>query len=119
MAVRRPASSDAVVLALSGELDVSRAAEAEAAVRAAARRGRRVIVDLASVEFLDCAALGGLLRARQAVRDAGGDVLLANPRRPLVRRLLALTGLAGTPFVLTERPRPAATSWPPIAARHG
>jgi anti-sigma B factor antagonist len=78
-----------VVVALRGDLDVAGADGAAAAVAAC---GPRVIVDLSALEFVDCHALGALLRVQQAARAAGGDVRLAAPRR-LVLRVLGLAGL--------------------------
>ena len=80
-----------VVVALCGELDIAGADGAAAGVAAC---GPRVIVDLSALEFVDCHALGALLRVQQAARAAGGDVRLAAPRR-LVLRVLDLAGLAG------------------------
>jgi anti-sigma B factor antagonist len=79
-----------VVVALRGDLDV---VDADGAAAAVAACGPRVIVYLSALEFVDCYALGALLRVQQAAR-AGGDVRLAAPRR-LVLRVLDLAGLAG------------------------
>ena len=80
-----------LVVALCGELDVTGAAEAEAAITALAPRGQYLVIDMSALGFLDCSALGALLRAQALARRGGGDVVLAAPQ-PLVRRLLALTG---------------------------
>jgi len=68
--------------------------DADGAAAAVAECGPRVIVDLSALEFIDCHALGALLRVQRAARAAGGDVLLAAPRQ-LVLRVLDLAGLAG------------------------
>jgi anti-sigma B factor antagonist len=83
-----------VVVALHGELDIVDAASVMAVLAAAVARDLRIIVDLAALEFIDCCALGALVRVRAQARQAGGDLLLAAPRGP-VRRILALTGLIG------------------------
>ena len=80
-----------VVVALRGDLDVTSEADAEAAITALAAPGRSLILDLSALDFIDCSALGVLLRVRGLTQRGGGDVVLAAPR-PLVRRLLALTG---------------------------
>ena len=80
------------VVALHGELDIADAASVMAVLAAAAARNPRIIVDLAALEFIDCGALAALGRVRAQARQAGGDLLLAEPRWP-VRRLLDLTGL--------------------------
>jgi anti-anti-sigma regulatory factor len=52
--------------------------------------GRCVIVDLAELEFADCAALNGLREVQNLARQGGGDMLLAEPSG-IVLRLLTLT----------------------------
>jgi anti-sigma B factor antagonist len=80
-----------VVLTLCGELDITGTAEAEAAITPLLAPGRFLILDMSVLDFLDCSAAGALRRAQALARRGGGDVVLAGPR-PLVRRLLALTG---------------------------
>jgi len=80
-----------VVVTLSGELDVTCAAAAEAAITALLTRGRWLVVDMSALDFLDCGSLGALLRVQGLARQAGGDLVLAAPGR-LVLRLLALAG---------------------------
>ncbi len=83
---------DHVVVALDGELDVAGTASVLAVLAAAVARDPRIIVDLAALEFIDCCALGALGQVRAQARQAGGDLLLAAPRGPVLR-VLALTGL--------------------------
>lgn len=78
-----------VVIALRGELDDEDADSAAAAVAAC---GPRMIADLPALEFIDCHALGAMLRAQKAARAAGGGVLLAAPCKPVLG-VLDLTGL--------------------------
>jgi anti-anti-sigma factor len=80
-----------LVVAFCGELDVTGAADAEAAITALVAGGQYLVIDMSALGFLDCSALGALLRAQALARRGGGDVVLAAPQ-PLVRRLLALTG---------------------------
>ena len=82
------------VLALQGELDVTDRAEWSSRLAAAASCGPWVIVDLTNLAFIDCSSLGVLVGARERVRLAGGDLLLAGPRGA-VTRLLLLTGRDG------------------------
>lgn len=81
-----------VVVGLRGELDATDASEVAAAITAILAGGRRVIVDLAELEFADCAALTGLRQVQKLARQAGGDLSLAAPRG-IVLRLLTLTDL--------------------------
>jgi anti-sigma B factor antagonist len=78
------------VVALRGDLDVTGAADAEAAITALVARGQSLVIDMSALDFIDCSALGALLRVRGLARR-GGDVVLAAPQ-PYVLRLLVLTG---------------------------
>jgi anti-sigma B factor antagonist len=80
-----------VVAALCGDLDVTSAADAEAAITVLMARGQSLIIDMSALDFLDGSAPGALPRVRALARRGGGDVVLVAPQ-PLVRRLLALTG---------------------------
>jgi anti-anti-sigma factor len=80
-----------LVVALCGDLDVTGAADVEAAITPLVARGQYLVIDMSALGFLDCRALGALLRVRALARRGGGDVVLAAPQ-PLVRRFLALTG---------------------------
>jgi anti-sigma B factor antagonist len=78
-----------VVVALRGELDLLYAAPVATALEAIAARQPRIIVDLAGLEFIDVSGIAALARGRGHARNAGGDLLLAAPRRP-VRRVLTI-----------------------------
>jgi anti-sigma B factor antagonist len=104
--VRTSARGGHAVVALRGELDAAGAVCAAVAVTAA---GDRVIVDLSALKFIDCCALGALLRAQERARLAGGDVLLAAPQE-LVRRVLDLTGIADMFGVFASVPAAAAST---------
>jgi anti-anti-sigma factor len=67
-------------------------------------------VDLAECSFLDCTGVGVLAGARDAAVHTGCQVLVIRPR-PIVRRVLELTGLLD---VLTS-PIPPARSEPTVA----
>jgi len=83
-----------VVVVLRGELDTRDAEDTAAAVAAPAAGGQQLIIDLEALDFIDCHAVGALLRVRETARQAGGDVLLAAPRGPVLR-LLTLLGVPG------------------------
>ena len=101
-----------LVIMLRGELDVAGAASLAAGLAAATAGCPRVIADLSALEFIDCCALGVLIRIRAQARQAGGDLLLAAPR-PQVRRLLDLTGMAGVFSVHASPDKAAAAAgWP-------
>ena len=78
-----------VVVALRGELDLLYAPAVATALGDLAARRPRIIVDLARLEFIDASGMAALARGRRHARDAGGDLLLAAPRRA-VRRVLTI-----------------------------
>jgi anti-sigma B factor antagonist len=81
-----------VVVALGGELDLVDAAGVAAALVTVAAREPEIIVDLAALEFIDSNGVAALARGRKLARHAGGDLLLAAPRQPVLR-VLAVTRL--------------------------
>jgi anti-sigma B factor antagonist len=80
-----------VVVVLRGDLDVTGAADAQAAIATLVAPGQTLIIDISALDFMDCASLRALLRVQTLARRGGGDVVLAAPQ-PHVLRLLALTG---------------------------
>ena len=63
------------------------AAAVATALMAAADREPRIVVYLASLEFIDVSGITALARARKHARRAGGDLLLAAPRAQMLRLL--------------------------------
>jgi anti-sigma B factor antagonist len=78
-----------VVVALRGEFDLLYAPAVATALGDLAARQPRIIVDLAGLEFIDASGTAALARGRRHARIAGGDLLLAAPRRA-VRRVLTI-----------------------------
>jgi anti-sigma B factor antagonist len=90
--VRRQAQ--AIVLAVSGELDLSSSAALEEEVATAIDSDAAiVIVDLRALDFIDSTGLGVLVKANQRANDADRAFGLVRGG-PQVERLLSLTGLA-------------------------
>jgi anti-sigma B factor antagonist len=81
----------AIVVRLTGELDLYNAEEVRSALATAiAEQPRFVVVDLADVEFVDSSALGVLLEARSQLGPNG--LRLAGPQLG-TRRTLEVSGL--------------------------
>ena len=90
---RHQPPSDWVVVNLAGEIDLAEVAALRSRLAAAAENSPGgVVVDVADVSFLSCAALGPLLEAQ---RNLGGRLRLHRISPP-VRMLLRLTGLDAT-----------------------
>jgi anti-anti-sigma factor len=82
------------VVVLRGELDTRDAEDTAVAVAALAADGQQLIIDLETLDFIDCHAVGALLGVQATARRAGGDMLLAAPHGPGLR-LLTLVGVPG------------------------
>jgi anti-sigma B factor antagonist len=85
-------NGEAVVVHLTGELDLYNAPELrKALLDCAARNPSRLVVDLAEVTFIDSTALGALIEARSRLGSKEGFVL-ASPGLE-TRRALEISGL--------------------------
>lgn len=81
------------VVSLCGELDISGVSVLHAYLSDIRWQARaRSVADLAGLAFIDCACLGVLVRHCKEIRRLGGSFALAGPR-PVVRRILVVTGL--------------------------
>ena len=59
-----------VVVVLRGDLDVTGAADAEAAIAALLAPGQILIIEISALDFMDCASLRALLRVQTPARRA-------------------------------------------------
>jgi anti-sigma B factor antagonist len=81
------------VLAISGEIDLSKAPDLrERLVTIAASGASLAVVDLTEVTFLDSTALGVLVSGLKRMRSSGGDLRLVATRPNLVK-VFEITGL--------------------------
>jgi anti-sigma B factor antagonist len=82
-----------VVIRLAGELDMSTVPVLEERLREArAAGGRRLVVDLSGLEFIDSTGLTLLVRRGRGAQQDGYDLALVRGE-PRVHRLFELTGL--------------------------
>lgn len=82
---------DEVCVALAGEPDFADQARlAGVLMRVLDGRPGMVRVDVGSVEFIDCAAVGALISARNAATGRGARLVVSNPRGPVLRLLQML-----------------------------
>jgi anti-anti-sigma factor len=91
LVIEKMQEQDAVVLVLSGELDLASAPTLERELREAeATSPRRLVIDLAGLAFMDSTGLQALLRARE--RANNNDHQLSLRRAPhQVQRVFELT----------------------------
>jgi anti-anti-sigma factor len=85
---------DHVIVTLCGELDIADVACLRDALTGAVTQNPHVVADLSGLDFVDCAVLGVLVRARGQALAAGGDLVLAGPRGK-ARRVLELPFMTG------------------------
>jgi anti-anti-sigma factor len=80
------------VVTCDGELDLFTAAELTRTLRRHERVGRRLILDLSKLRFMDSAGLALLIGQHRRAQQEGTLFAIANPRGE-VRRALAISGL--------------------------
>jgi len=92
VAVQGTIQDGVLTVTVRGELDAASAPElSEYLARALLDRPRLLVFDLSGVGFMDCAAATAIIRASRVLPGRPRPVL-CHPR-PVVRRLLSLTGL--------------------------
>ena len=84
---------DAVVVSISGELDVVSKQQFEDCLSEAAEQSDRVVLDLSQVDFMDTTALAVIVGHWRRLVAAGGAFLIAGARYRYVKALW-ITGLA-------------------------
>ena len=86
-------TSTSAVVTLPAEVDIANAEDIRDTLLAVLNRGvSLLIIDMTGTTFCGCAGAGAVARAYLRARVGGGEVRLA-ARTPIVRRLLALTGV--------------------------
>src|SRR3712207_2385604 len=93
LVIERQDEGDVAVLALRGELDVESGPKLrEALLEAIGQDGRRVVVDLEGVDFIDSAGLGVLVGGLKRARSNDGDLVLVATGRNILK-VFEITGL--------------------------
>lgn len=90
--IKSLSTGDAVVIEVSGDVDLLTAPPLSEELRRAQRTHSEVIVDLEQVEFMDCAALRVLVGAATAW-GPGQSRISVTPGPPQVQKLFRLTGM--------------------------
>jgi anti-anti-sigma factor len=85
-------SGETAVIAMRGELDRSAAFAIEYAIRQAARRAGRVVLDLTEVAHLDYGSVPGLVDLRNSLVARGGELTVVAKTRYLRNVLQAACG---------------------------
>jgi anti-anti-sigma factor len=82
-----------VVLVISGEVDMASGGRLRSYLQEAVETGRRVVLDLDEVDFMDSTGLNAIVQALHQARKADGDLVIRSASIP-VRRLLDVSGVA-------------------------
>lgn len=86
-------AKDVVIVEVSGEVDVYTAPDLRQNLRdATTESGRRVVVDMTNVKFLDSTGLGVLVGAMGRIREGDGDMRLVVTSDHILK-VLRITGL--------------------------
>jgi anti-sigma B factor antagonist len=86
-------TAGSAVVSLPAEIDILNAEDVRDTLLAVLNRGvSLLIIDMTGTTFCACAGVGAVARAYLRARANGGQVRLA-ARAPIVRRMLALTGV--------------------------
>ncbi len=88
-----------LTLSVAGELDVTSSWQLRRRLLEGTSGCRSAVLNLAHVTFIDSAAVGLLVGLAEELRRRSVGLVLQAPSPP-VRRVMLLTGLADTPFML-------------------
>lgn len=103
LVVRQVAESESVRLALHGELDLSNSKTVELSLAEAFASGKKVVIDLGKLEFLD--STGVSLMVMALARPDAAKLSFLPSESAEVSRLLTMTGLdARMGFTRSARP---------------
>jgi anti-anti-sigma factor len=92
LVVQQASEGDRLRISLQGEMDLANADCAGTVLSEALRSGKRVLVDLAKLEFLDSTGIALLV---DAMHNGGERLSFLPSEHGAVQRLLSLTGLDG------------------------
>ncbi len=84
---------DSVVVTVAGELDIVTSRQLDEHLTRARREHRRIILDLAAVDFMDTSSLAVIVGHWKRLQAAGGTLVLAGARYRYTKTLW-ITGLA-------------------------
>jgi anti-sigma B factor antagonist len=90
--IRTRLESNVTVIAVAGELDLTRADQLDKAIRDAEQSTTGwIVIDLEDLRFMDSIGLSVLLQARRRASENGDRLRFVRSRHEQVTRLLSLT----------------------------
>jgi len=91
--IRSSFTPDALVLSVTGEIDMGTAPRLAEAFEGASGRMKLVIVDLTDVSFVDSSGLNVLLQTQRALAEHGSALRIVAPTTSVVRRVFEIANL--------------------------
>lgn len=91
MQIDKSLDGEVLTLGLSGRLDTNTAPELEAELQKAGIKARKIVFDMAALDYLSSAGLRVLIATQKRLMAGGGGVVVANPNE-VVRGVLDMTG---------------------------
>jgi len=94
LSVSADVNDSSVVIRVEGDLDVYTAPRLKEALVEAAARGKRLVLDLSEVHFIDSTALGVLVGTLQQTQSTGCEFRLV-VEDPYLLKIFRITGFDG------------------------
>jgi anti-sigma B factor antagonist len=88
-----PQEDGSVRVQVRGELDISTSPQLDEALRREIDAGKRVVVDLSEIAFIDSTGLNTLITALRASSSNGAGLMVSPSLPAQVQRVLEVTGL--------------------------
>ena len=82
------------VVRVAGEIDIATVPSLRAALDLACDQARRIVVNMADVEFIDASGISALVLAAIRAREGSGELIVQKPSR-FVRKVLDILSLNG------------------------
>jgi anti-anti-sigma factor len=95
--------ADALVLSVSGELDIATARLLDIRLRELLEKHRKIVLDLGELSFIDSTGLAVLVTAAQDAQNDGGGFAVRSVS-PSAQRVLELSGVAAKLRLLPDQP---------------
>jgi anti-anti-sigma factor len=92
-----------VCVFVHGELDLSTADQLKDVLSDQLSDGRRVLLDLSAVSFIDSSGLAAIVNSVNGATDRGAELKVSEELNPQARRLMELTGVL--PMLLVQNAR--------------
>ena len=94
---------DALIVSVTGEVDMGTAPRLAEAFEGASARTRLVVVDLTDVSFVDSSGLNALLQSQRALAERGLSLRIVAPTTGVVRRVFEIANLTEPLHVVESR----------------